>query len=167
MVFPFILCYLFCPLSLHFRLSIYFLWNLISSMVVSVFFLVGLSLQPGGIPASAVIDYGLSSFIGALLSCKITQGCFFSLYELICRWHFIREWPSLGLFFRHKQSLLRNPAILLFFFLHLCKSLCYAKRVLFQFGCLIVILTLVQRFLTNTASSQLQRNAMPKPEKAN
>lgn len=42
------------------------------------------------IPVFALIDYGLSSFIGALLSCKITLGSFFPLREPIYWWHLFR-----------------------------------------------------------------------------
>lgn len=75
----------------------------------------------GDIPGYIVIDYGLSSFIGALLSCKITQGYFFSLGTNLLL-TFIQEWPSLGLSFRDKQcyhSFLCNPAIIAVWFKHL------------------------------------------------
>lgn len=42
------------------------------------------------IPVFAVIDYGLSSFIGALLSCNVTHGSFF-LWEPIYWWHLFRN----------------------------------------------------------------------------
>lgn len=63
--------------------SIYFIWNLIFSLGLhlslsgSLFYCSGLEAVVWDIPVSTVIDYGLGSFIGVLLSCKITQGSFF------------------------------------------------------------------------------------------
>lgn len=77
----------FClPLSVHFlrSLLISLVWNLLFSLCLIYLSLAGFlvyhSSQEAGvwdIPVFTVIDYGLSSFIGALLSCKITQGSFF------------------------------------------------------------------------------------------
>lgn len=75
----------FClPLSLHFLLSPFISYGISFSLCACIClslagFLVYHSSQEAvvwDIPVSTVIGYGLSSFIGALLSCKITQGSF-------------------------------------------------------------------------------------------
>lgn len=78
------------------------------------------------IPVFTVIDSGLSSFIGALLSCKTAQGSFFfSLWEPIYWWHLFRSdllWVCLS---RDTQRYLPsqgNPTIIVAWFKHLSFS---------------------------------------------
>lgn len=86
----------FFTLHLHFRLSLFPMESNFLSACVYLFlsgFLVYRSGQEaivGGIPGSAVIDYGLSSFIAALLSC-ITQGYFVSSLGTHLSGHFFRN----------------------------------------------------------------------------
>lgn len=113
-------------LSLNFLLSPFiFHWNSFSlrlCICLSVaWFLVYHFCQRAvvwDIPVYTLIDYRLSSFIEALLSCKIAQGSFFSLGSNLLV-TFIQEWPSLGLCFRDKQCYhfsLGNPAIVVAWF---------------------------------------------------
>lgn len=184
--FFFTFCYLFCPLSSLLPFSIFPMESHFLFICVCLFltgFLVYYSSQEelvGDIPGYIVIDYGLISFIGALLPCKITQGYFFSLgTNLLVT--FIQEWPSLGLSLRDKQcyhSFLRNPAIIAVWFKHLSFSVFFCTFVLiFVLHYTWVVSQLVLDCLTGFLISfvtiavlpplQLQQNAIPKPERAN